>query len=158
MAKIRGFRLGRRLVSIFRRRRSAAYHRLEPPAGPVSKLRGWLHFLGRRARRAKPGGYARLGKEPAERRPNKPPPKGHMVVYVGDGEEEACRAVVPVVYFNHPLFGELLTEAERVYGFDHPAGIIQIPCPKSRLESVRTRIAATSGGGMWRRRWSGANS
>ncbi|KAF2612043.1 hypothetical protein F2Q70_00013295 [Brassica cretica] len=49
--------------------------------------------------------------------------------------------VVPVIYFNHPLFGELLEHKERVYGFDQP-GRIMIPCRVSDFETVRMRIAA----------------
>ncbi|KAI0520589.1 hypothetical protein KFK09_008065 [Dendrobium nobile] len=70
------------------------------------------------------------------------PPKGHLVVYVGGGEEMGPpqRYFVPVLYCNHPLFGELLREAEEEFGFQHPAGIT-IPCPTSRFEWVSSRIA-----------------
>ncbi|KAG9145076.1 hypothetical protein Leryth_018362 [Lithospermum erythrorhizon] len=57
-------------------------------------------------------------------------PKGHLAVYVGDQEHETSRVFVPVIYFNHPLFVELLKESEMVYGFNHQKGI-QIPCQKS---------------------------
>ncbi|CAA6666817.1 unnamed protein product [Spirodela intermedia] len=57
-----------------------------------------------------------------QRRP-KPPPKGHLVVYVPrDGGERPHRAVVPVVYFNHPLFGELLRKVETEFGFQQSGG------------------------------------
>lgn len=77
------------------------------------------------------------------------PPKGHLAVYVGDGgkgEEGAQprRFVVPAIFFNHPLFADLLREAEEEFGFHHPGGIT-IPCPVSRFERVRTRIAADPG-------------
>jgi SAUR family protein len=52
--------------------------------------------------------------------------------------------VVPVVYFNHPLFGELLREAEEEFGFQHPGGIT-IPCAASRFE--RAAAVAAAGGG-----------
>ncbi|KAL0923711.1 hypothetical protein M5K25_007779 [Dendrobium thyrsiflorum] len=71
------------------------------------------------------------------------PPKGHLVVYVGGGEKETGppqRYFVPVLYCNHPLFLELLREAEEEFGFQHPAGIT-IPCPTSRFEWVSNRIA-----------------
>ncbi|CAD6262922.1 unnamed protein product [Miscanthus lutarioriparius] len=57
-------------------------------------------------------------------------PKGQVAVYVGGGEEasQSLRYVVPVVYFNHPMFGELLREAEEEFGFQHP-GVITIPAP-----------------------------
>ncbi|CAN0842079.1 Auxin-responsive protein SAUR36 [Linum grandiflorum] len=90
----------------------------------------------------------RAGK-PEEKAP--PPKKGHLAVYVGESEDEARRVMVPLIYFNHPLFGELLEEAERVYGFDHP-GRISIPCGYSRFEKVKMRIDAWDGGFFGRRR------
>ncbi|MDV3195136.1 MAG: SAUR-like auxin-responsive family protein [Sweet potato little leaf phytoplasma] len=80
-------------------------------------------------------------------------PKGHLAVYLGGGDGgETRRAVVPVVYVNHPLFGELLKESERVYGYNQ-AGRIVIPCGYSEFEKVRTRIAAWDDyrkGSQWR--------
>ncbi|PIN01117.1 hypothetical protein CDL12_26378 [Handroanthus impetiginosus] len=159
--KTRGFRLGRKLVRVFKcfihrrtRRRSAVYQRLQPPAGPFSKLCKWVHSLRSGARRLCFGknnsGYIQIGHDPIER-PKLP--KGHLAVYVGEKEDDASRVLVPVLYFNHPLFAELLREAEKVHGFDHPGGI-QIPCPRSELENVQMKIAAASGGRMWRKRWS----
>ncbi|MQL77880.1 hypothetical protein Taro_010281 [Colocasia esculenta] len=82
----------------------------------------------------------------------KPPPKGHLAVYVGArGVEPPRRVLVPVVYFNHPLFGELLREAEEEFGFHHPGGIT-IPCPVADFESVRRRVAAASTAGVCSRR------
>ncbi|KAH6771811.1 hypothetical protein C2S52_005467 [Perilla frutescens var. hirtella] len=154
MAKNKGIRLGHKLVRLFRRcihrrtrRATATYQRLEPTGCPISKLCRWLQSFRREGRsRLCPGktnpGYIELGKNP---------PKGHLAVYVGEKEDSVCRVVVPVLYFNHPLFGSLLQEAEKVYGFDHPGGI-QIPCPISELERVQMKIAAASGGGIWRSR------
>ena len=73
-------------------------------------------------------------------------PKGQVAVYVGGAEPggESMRYVVPVVYFNHPLFGELLREAEEEFGFQHPGGIT-IPCAASRFE--RAAAVAAAGGG-----------
>ena len=74
-------------------------------------------------------------------------PKGKVAVYVGGAEpggESMMRYVVPVVYFNHPLFGELLREAEEEFGFQHPGGIT-IPCAASRFE--RAAAVAAGGGG-----------
>lgn len=68
-------------------------------------------------------------------------PKGHLAVYVGESQDETQRYLVPVIYFNHPLFGELLKEAEKVYGFNHP-GRITIPCGASEFEKVQMRIAS----------------
>ncbi|XP_074263444.1 auxin-responsive protein SAUR32 [Silene latifolia] len=54
-------------------------------------------------------------------------PKGCLAIKVGQTIEEQQRFVVPVVYFNHPLFMKLLKEAEEEYGFDQK-GTITIPC------------------------------
>lgn len=81
-------------------------------------------------------GQIRLGKDPKTA-----VPKGHLVVHVGESDGDTRRVVVPVIYFNHPLFGELLEQAERVHGFDQP-GQITIPCRVSDFEKVQMRIAA----------------
>lgn len=85
-----------------------------------------------------------LGQSPVEETKPVTVPKGHLAVYVGQKDGDFHRVLVPVIYFNHPLFGQLLKEAEREYGFTHPGGIT-IPCPISDFESVKTRIAAGSG-------------
>ncbi|CAH1446624.1 unnamed protein product [Lactuca virosa] len=54
-------------------------------------------------------------------------PKGCVSVIVGLKGEEKKRFVIPVMYMNHPLFMELLKEAEEEYGFQHQ-GPITIPC------------------------------
>ncbi|KAI4302794.1 hypothetical protein MLD38_038499 [Melastoma candidum] len=80
-------------------------------------------------------------------------PKNHMAVYVGREDGELSRVLVPVVYFNHPLFRELLREAEEEYGFCQEGGIT-IPCGVSEFESVKTRVAEVSRGGSgprWRK-------
>nr|GLL48591.1 auxin-induced protein 15A-like [Ipomoea trifida] len=110
---------------------------------PVSVFR---RFFGRRGRRVmgfvkRNVGFIRVG--PAEEEASVPP-AGHLAVYVGEAEGATCRVVVPVFYFNHPLFSNLLREAETVYGFDHPGGI-QIPCRISEFENVKSRIAAAGG-------------
>ncbi|KAK4363307.1 hypothetical protein RND71_018548 [Anisodus tanguticus] len=110
---------------------------------------------------AKPGlGYIWVGSELMDQNEI---PKGHLAVYVSEKKDDACRVLVPVIYFNHPLFVDLLSEAEMVYGFNHSGGI-QIPCGISEFEhnstimkKVMTRIAAATGGGgscRGRRRWS----
>lgn len=71
-------------------------------------------------------------------------PKGKMAVYVGQKDGDFKRVLVPVIYINHPLFGQLLREAEEEYGHDHPGGIT-IPCRFSDFENVNTRIAAACG-------------
>ncbi|KAI4303230.1 hypothetical protein MLD38_038885 [Melastoma candidum] len=90
-------------------------------------------------------GYSRLGpEEPSlERRKPWDVPKGHLAVNVEGGAGGDRRTVlVPVVYVNHPLFGDLLREAEKVYGYEHDGGIITLPCGISELARVHDRIAA----------------
>lgn len=72
-----------------------------------------------------------------------PVPKGHLAVYVGHEDGDLHRVLVPVIYFNHPLFGELLREAEKEYGFHHQGGIT-LPCRFTEFERVKTRIASGS--------------
>ncbi|RWW25854.1 hypothetical protein GW17_00009781 [Ensete ventricosum] len=144
-----GFRLGRRLVRTWRRvfRLEGGGYLLGPgPSSAISNARrqiersavatrlfDWGRSLSRRLRRR---GEDR-GPLPEEAWGR--PPKGHLAVYVGGGQPR--RYVVPVIYFNHPLFGELLRESEEEFGFHHPGGIT-IPCPAAKFERVRTRIAA----------------
>ncbi|KAA8521893.1 hypothetical protein F0562_012793 [Nyssa sinensis] len=101
-------------------------------------------------------GYIRVGHAEIDTR-SVSVPKGHLAVYVGEKEDDTQRFLVPVIFFNHPLFGDLLSEAEKVYGFNHPSGI-QIPCRISEFENIQMRIAASAAGGekcnrrgSWRR-------
>ncbi|KAF9687963.1 hypothetical protein SADUNF_Sadunf02G0147900 [Salix dunnii] len=65
-------------------------------------------------------------------------PKGCLAIKVGQGEEQQ-RFVVPVIYFNHPLFIQLLKEAEEEYGFDQK-GTITIPCHVEEFRYVQGMI------------------
>ncbi|XP_010422739.1 PREDICTED: auxin-responsive protein SAUR32 [Camelina sativa] len=65
-------------------------------------------------------------------------PKGCLAVKVGQGEEQE-RFVIPVLYFNHPLFGQLLKEAEEEFGFAQK-GTITIPCHVEEFRYVRGLI------------------
>ncbi|KAK9202156.1 hypothetical protein WN944_017366 [Citrus x changshan-huyou] len=65
-------------------------------------------------------------------------PKGCLAIKVGQGEEQQ-RVVVPVIYFNHPLFMQLLKEAEEEYGFDQK-GTITIPCHVEEFRYVQGMI------------------
>lgn len=117
-----------------------------PATKTVEKIISWGRKLTRGAIslcNVKPGsGYIQVGSDPVQ---DKPPavPKGHLAVYVGQKDGEFHRELVPVLYFNHPLFGELLREAEEEYGYNHPGGIT-IPCPFTEFERVKTRIASRS--------------
>ncbi|KAL2460821.1 SAUR-like auxin-responsive protein family [Abeliophyllum distichum] len=155
MGKIRGFSLKHRVTTLFRRVfrrrcRSAGYHLLDPPetcrSKRISTLISWTHNLRTKAKAILSNNrgagtarsYLRVGQEPIQEKPV-PVPKGHMAVYVGQKDGDFQRILVPVVYINHPLFGELLREAEEEYGFHHPGGIT-IPCRISEFERVQTRI------------------
>ncbi|OIV96868.1 hypothetical protein TanjilG_08729 [Lupinus angustifolius] len=65
-------------------------------------------------------------------------PKGCLAILVGQGEEQQ-RFVIPVIYFNHPLFMQLLKEAEEEYGFKHKGPII-IPCQVEEFRTVQGMI------------------
>ncbi|GAV91230.1 Auxin_inducible domain-containing protein, partial [Cephalotus follicularis] len=65
-------------------------------------------------------------------------PKGCLAIKVGQ-EGEQQRFVVPVIYFNHPLFMQLLKEAEEEYGFDQK-GTITIPCQVEEFRYVQGLI------------------
>uniref|UniRef100_A0A1D1YNV3 Auxin-induced protein X10A n=1 Tax=Anthurium amnicola TaxID=1678845 RepID=A0A1D1YNV3_9ARAE len=196
MKKLRGFRLGRRLVRLWRwvrcpRSKHTAYIRLAAHTSPspqgsrqhhphhregtemasviahwgrrlASRFRAAEDSLRHRRRHLLPGDETTLGdyllpshwrqkKQQQEEQQGEAkgwwerPPKGHLVVYVGRKDvDPVYRALVPVIYFNHPLFGALLREAEEEFGFHHPGGIT-IPCPISDFETVRTRVAAAAG-------------
>ncbi|MBA0826670.1 hypothetical protein Goarm_011496 [Gossypium armourianum] len=167
MRKIRGFKIGKRLVRISRwfirkARHPRGYCRLTQSESKsfcksksFSKLISWGRCLTKRAKSicsSKPGlGYVPIGQDPINEKLTEVP-KGHLAIYIGQKDGDYHRVLVPVIYFNHPLFGELLREAEEEYGFSHQGGIT-IPCPFSEFERVQTRIAAGTGGRkmVWKR-------
>ncbi|KAL8060273.1 hypothetical protein ABFX02_02G014500 [Erythranthe guttata] len=65
-------------------------------------------------------------------------PKGHLAVYVGESEKK--RFVIPLSYLNHPLFQELLCQAEEQFGFYHPMGGLTIPCTGQLLIDVTSHL------------------
>lgn len=159
MRKIRGFKLGKRIFRftkwiIRRNRNRSGYHRLGQPSSPcmskpISKLLTWGRRLSSGAKslcstRHGGSGYVPMDHNGLEKKPVTVP-KGHLAVYVGQKDGDYRRVLVPVIYFNHPLFSKLLREAEEEYGFQHQGGIT-IPCRISEFESVQTRIAAGCGG------------
>ncbi|KAK1304687.1 hypothetical protein QJS10_CPB11g00414 [Acorus calamus] len=152
----RGFKIGRRFSALFgwlstRNPRRTGYRPL------LSSAEHDIHVDETTATTAKFLRWARkLWRTSSGRRVGPPPreaeaavPKGYMAVYVGwkgaeDHGDRPSRFLVPVMYFNDPLFGGLLREAEEEFGYDHPGGIT-IPCRISEFESVRGRIAAARG-------------
>ncbi|MCA0777046.1 SAUR-like auxin-responsive family protein, partial [Vibrio vulnificus] len=48
--------------------------------------------------------------------------------------------IVPVIYINHPLFMQLLKEAEEEYGFEYDNGPISIPCHVAEFRHVQGMI------------------
>uniref|UniRef100_A0A0D9W7L9 Uncharacterized protein n=1 Tax=Leersia perrieri TaxID=77586 RepID=A0A0D9W7L9_9ORYZ len=162
-----GFRLGRKLLSAWRwmlccrrRRRRGGYLRLQTATGGACKegreeeakrqlapVLRWGQSLVRRLSLGRKGAGGRRIMDGGEEVST---PKGQVAVYVGGGAPgESMRYVVPVVYFNHPMFGELLREAEEEFGFQHPGGIT-IPCAVSRFERAAAVAAAgRKGFGRW---------
>jgi len=72
------------------------------------------------------------------KREGKDIPKGCVAVMVGQGEEQQ-RIIIPVIYVNHPLFTQLLKEAEEEFGFDHE-GPLNIPCHVEEFRHVQGLI------------------
>ncbi|EES11187.1 hypothetical protein BDA96_06G177300 [Sorghum bicolor] len=167
-----GVRLGRKLLGLWRRalcgrcRRRGGYRRLqqqqpqeqpgdstpERAARKLAPVLRWGRSLARRLSRLgwRAGGHRMLG-DGCGGGQAVTTPKGQVAVYVGGGGEASpsLRYVVPVVYFNHPMFGELLREAEEEFGFQHP-GVITIPCPAARFEQAAALAAAGKKGfGRW---------
>lgn len=66
-------------------------------------------------------------------------PKGHLAVYIG--EEEKKRYTVPVSYLNQPLFRDLLSTVEEVFGFDHPMGGLTIPCSEDAFIDLISQLS-----------------
>ncbi|KAF6149747.1 hypothetical protein GIB67_017480 [Kingdonia uniflora] len=65
-------------------------------------------------------------------------PKGHCAVYIGEIQKK--RFVVPIFYLNHPLFQNLLNQAEEEFGFNHPAGGITIPCKEETFLNLTCNL------------------
>lgn len=72
--------------------------------------------------------------------------KGHFVVYVGNEDHtDKERFVVPIAYLKHPLFQELLSQAEEEYGFDHHyGGGLTIPCSVNRFIDLISLVKGVS--------------
>ncbi|KAL9295666.1 putative small auxin-up RNA [Arabidopsis thaliana] len=159
MRKLRGIKIRRPIKQISRwilRRikiRRSRYTRLSPnrpvcKPRAITKLISWgrsltshsARFIGSKCSNS---GYIPIGQEPIREKLD-PVPKGHSAVYIGKKDGDFQRVLVPIVYFNHPLFAELLREAEEEFGFSQEGGIT-IPCPYSDFKRVQTRIESGSG-------------
>ncbi|KAK7395640.1 hypothetical protein VNO78_16204 [Psophocarpus tetragonolobus] len=152
MSKVRGFNLRKRLIRVskwifkkFHIRIRPRYNRLDDcdkSQSPMAKFLKWGRKLTAstksRLRIRSESDYTQL-----KSKSDPTIPKGHLAVYVGQKDGEVHRVLVPVIYFNHPLFGELLKEAEEEFGFHHEGGIT-IPCRFTEFERVKTRIASGS--------------
>ncbi|CAN4125859.1 unnamed protein product [Withania somnifera] len=156
MRRFRGFVLKHRVSTLFRcvfrrRRSTASYRQLDPlpiwGTHSISRFFSWTQRLKIRAKAicskancsgSGRRGYMHVGVDPIEQEAVTVP-KGHLAVYVGQKDGDYKRVLIPVIYMNHPLFSELLREAEEEYGFNHPGGIT-IPCRISEFERVQTRI------------------
>lgn len=65
-------------------------------------------------------------------------PKGHLVVYVGDGLK---RFVVELGFLHHPLVQDLLDQARQEYGFSHNSKLC-IPCDELSFHNILMCIGA----------------
>lgn len=65
-------------------------------------------------------------------------PKGHLVVYVGDGLK---RFVIQLAFLHHPLVQDLLDQASQEYGFSHNSKLC-IPCDELSFHNILRCIAA----------------
>ncbi|KAF7018818.1 hypothetical protein CFC21_032062 [Triticum aestivum] len=67
-------------------------------------------------------------------------PAGHVAVCVGGASR---RFVVRAAHLNHPVFLELLRQAEEEYGFRTGAcGPIALPCDEDRFRDVLRRVSS----------------
>ncbi|KAM6554705.1 hypothetical protein CsatB_015467 [Cannabis sativa] len=70
-------------------------------------------------------------------------PAGHLVVCVGTSSR---RFIVRATYLNHPLFKNLLVQAEEEYGFANH-GPLSIPCDEACFEEVLRVVTRSSDSG-----------
>ena len=68
----------------------------------------------------------------SERRRGRRAPKGHFVVYVGEGLK---RYELPLSFLKNPRLQQLLQKAADEFGFDGQNGII-LPCDDSTFQTI----------------------
>ncbi|XP_038706668.1 auxin-induced protein 15A-like [Tripterygium wilfordii] len=61
-------------------------------------------------------------------------PNGCFAVYVGQNQRK--RFVIPLSFLKQPLFIDLLSQAEEEFGFDHPMGVLTIPCSEDTFIDI----------------------
>lgn len=69
-------------------------------------------------------------------------PKGHIAVYVGENIQTK-RFVIPISYLNHPSFQDLLKQAEKEFGFNHPMGGLTFPCKEDAFIDLTSQLHAS---------------
>ncbi|EEF49518.1 indole-3-acetic acid-induced protein ARG7 [Ricinus communis] len=67
-------------------------------------------------------------------------PAGHVAVCVGESYK---RFIVRATYLNHPIFKNLLVQAEEEYGFKN-IGPLTIPCDESVFEEILRVVSSRS--------------
>ncbi|XP_052186886.1 protein SMALL AUXIN UP-REGULATED RNA 12-like [Diospyros lotus] len=69
-------------------------------------------------------------------------PAGHVAICVGSS---CTRFVVRATYLNHPIFKELLVQAEEEYGFTNQ-GPLTLPCDESLFEEILRVVSRSESG------------
>ncbi|XP_008804009.2 indole-3-acetic acid-induced protein ARG7-like [Phoenix dactylifera] len=68
-------------------------------------------------------------------------PAGHVAVCVGSSSR---RFVVRAAHLNHPVFRQLLRQAEEEYGFSSRPGPLALPCDESFFEHILRHLSSSS--------------
>ncbi|KAG1359255.1 auxin-responsive protein SAUR50 [Cocos nucifera] len=68
-------------------------------------------------------------------------PAGHVAVCVGSSSR---RFVVRAAHLNHPVFRQLLWQAEEEYGFSSRPGPLALPCDESLFEHILRQLTSSS--------------
>ncbi|EHA8591224.1 auxin-responsive protein SAUR50 [Cocos nucifera] len=68
-------------------------------------------------------------------------PAGHVAVCVGSSSR---RFVVRTAHLNHPIFRQLLRQAEEEYGFSSRPGPLALPCDESLFEHILRHLSSSS--------------
>ncbi|XP_026660862.2 indole-3-acetic acid-induced protein ARG7 [Phoenix dactylifera] len=68
-------------------------------------------------------------------------PAGHVAVCVGSSSR---RFVVRTAHLNHPIFRQLLRQAEEEYGFSSLPGPLTLPCDESLFEHILRHLSSAS--------------